>query len=88
MRIDCETCPVRDQACGSCVVTLLLGPPGQLRGHIDEESGATLAADERRALQVLAEVGLIERFDLLASVLSRIRHDAGAAAVGMRQVAS
>ena len=55
MRIDCETCPVRGDACGDCVVTALLGPP-----ELDEREGA--------ALVVLAEHGLISplrdpRFD-------------------------
>ena len=55
MQIDCETCPVRGDACGDCVVTALLGPP-----ELDEREGA--------ALVVLAEHGLISplrdpRFD-------------------------
>ena len=28
MLIDCDGCAVRDLACGDCVVTVLLGPPG------------------------------------------------------------
>ncbi len=55
MQIDCETCPVRGDACGDCVVTALLGPP-----ELDEREGA--------ALVVLADHGLISplrdpRFD-------------------------
>ena len=46
MQIDCETCPVRGDACGDCVVTVLLGPP-----ELDEREGA--------AVLVLAERGLI-----------------------------
>ena len=30
MLIDCDTCRARDQACGDCVVTVLLGKPGQV----------------------------------------------------------
>ena len=88
MRIDCETCPVRDQACGSCVVTVLLGLPARQREHADNDLTGTLAADEHRALQVLADGELIGPFDLLAAVLSRIRHDASPAVVALRQVAS
>ena len=46
MQIDCETCPVRGEACGECVVTALLGPP-----EIDEREGA--------ALVLLADRGLV-----------------------------
>ena len=46
MQIDCETCPVRGEACGDCVVTALLGPP-----QLDEREGA--------ALVLLADRGLV-----------------------------
>lgn len=46
MQIDCETCPVRGEACGDCVVTALLGPP-----ELDEREGA--------ALVLLADRGLV-----------------------------
>jgi len=48
-RIDCDTCVVRGLACHDCVVTVLLGPPPELA--FDD--------DERRALDVLAEGGLV-----------------------------
>ena len=48
-RIDCDTCVVRGLACHDCVVTVLLGPPPEL----------TFEDDERRALDVLAQGGLI-----------------------------
>ncbi len=48
-KIDCDTCEVRGLACHDCVVTVLLGPPPELT--IDEE--------EQRALEVLAEGGLV-----------------------------
>ena len=47
MIIDCEGCGVRGDACGDCVVTVLLGAPPEL------------AADEQRAIGVLAEAGLV-----------------------------
>ena len=46
MQIDCETCPVRGDACGDCVVTALLGPP-----QLDDREGA--------ALVLLADHGLV-----------------------------
>jgi hypothetical protein len=47
--IDCDTCTVRGDACADCVVSVILGPPGQL----------AVEPDERRALQVLASSGLV-----------------------------
>lgn len=49
LHIDCDTCQVRGLACNDCMVTVLLGPPPEM-GFDD---------DERRALSVLAEGGLI-----------------------------
>lgn len=56
MLIDCDDCAVRDLACGDCVVTVLLGaPPG----------GAEVDEQERRALDVLADSGLVPRLRLV-----------------------
>ena len=56
MLIDCDGCAVRDLACGDCVVTVLLGLPG-VRQQVDE--------GERRALDVLADSGLVPRLQLV-----------------------
>jgi len=56
--IDCETCVVRGAACEDCVVTALLGPPPEI--GFDEE--------EQRALEVLAESGLVPRLRMVAPV--------------------
>lgn len=58
VHIDCETCVVRGPACGDCVVTVLLGPPPEL--SFDD--------DERRALSVLAESGLVPPLRMVAPV--------------------
>lgn len=56
MLIDCDGCAVRDLACGDCVVTVLLGaPPG----------GVEVDDSERRALEVLADSGLVPRLRLV-----------------------
>jgi hypothetical protein len=57
-RIDCDTCVVRGLACHDCVVTVLLGPPPELM--IDD--------DERRALDVLADGGLVPPLRLVQPV--------------------
>ncbi len=56
MLIDCDSCAVRDLACGDCVVTVLLGAPP---GGVEVDDG------ERRALDVLADSGLVPRLKLV-----------------------
>lgn len=51
--IDCDACAVRGPGCGDCVVSVLLGPPDDL------------LADERTALEVLAEAGMAPRLKLV-----------------------
>ena len=51
VHIDCDTCAVRGLACQDCVVSALLGPPPE--AGFDE--------DEQRALDVLADSGLVPR---------------------------
>jgi hypothetical protein len=55
MIIDCDGCQVRGDACGDCVVAVLLGAPPELQ------------ADEQHALGVLAEAGLIPPLRLVAA---------------------
>jgi hypothetical protein len=62
--IDCDGCAVRDLACGDCVVTVLLGgPPGAV--DVDEQ--------ERQALDVLADSGLVPRLQLVPLGMPRVR---------------
>ena len=51
--IDCDDCAVRGLGCKDCVISVLLGVP------------ETLQDDERRALEVLADVGLAPRLRLV-----------------------
>ena len=53
VHIDCDDCAVRGHGCKDCVVSVLLGVP------------ETLLADERRALEVLADAGLAPRLRLV-----------------------
>ncbi|MCW2543435.1 MAG: hypothetical protein JWM40_987 [Frankiales bacterium] len=57
MLIDCDTCAVRDLHCGECVMTVLLqaGDRGVL--EVDEA--------EERALEALADGGLVPRLRLI-----------------------
>ena len=73
MLIDCDGCAVRDLACTDCVVTVLLGgPPGAV--DVDD--------DERRALDVLADSGLVPRLRLVPLGLPEPVQPPGRAAPG------
>jgi hypothetical protein len=81
MIIDCERCEVRGDACGNCVIGVLLGAPAPARpgdGPTVEAaavpSGAPIVqldAPERRALDVLADQGLVPRLRLVATPTRR-----------------
>ena len=73
MLIDCDGCAVRDLACTDCVVTVLLGgPPGVV--DVDD--------DERRALDVLADSGLVPRLRLVPLGMPGTAGPPGGAAAG------
>ena len=73
MLIDCDGCAVRDLACADCVVTVLLGgPPGAV--DVDDE--------ERRALDVLADSGLVPRLRLVPVRVPDPVHPPGGAVPG------
>lgn len=65
-RIDCDTCVVRGLACHDCVVTVLLGPPPELA--FDD--------DESRALEVLAEGGLVPPLRMVRPLAGPEAHSA------------
>jgi hypothetical protein len=64
--IDCDTCRARDQACGDCVVTVLLGKPGQVVEFDDCEHVAVnvLAAEGLVPPLRLVPGGIITRRDI------------------------
>jgi hypothetical protein len=80
MVIDCERCTVRGDACQDCVVGVLLGVPGVAHGvtadrQAGRPSGASalhLDAPECRALDVLADQGLVPRLRLVAGPASEM----------------
>ena len=81
MLIDCDRCEVRGRACGECVVGVLLGVPGPPPTGVTRDtpegrpSGARtvhLVAPERRALEVLADQGLVPRLRLVAGPPRRV----------------
>ena len=55
--IDCDSCLVRGLACHECVVSVILGPPPEI-GFDDEET---------RALEVLADSGLVPKLRMVTS---------------------
>ena len=77
--IDCDTCAVRDVACHDCVVGVLLGTPAvPSRATAAAGPAAPTGPDgplplefgpvEQRALEVLADHGLIPRLRLVPPV--------------------
>jgi hypothetical protein len=77
--IDCDGCAVRPLACADCVVTVLLGgPPGVV--DVDD--------DERRALDVLADSGLVPRLRLVPIGLPDTAGPPGRAAPGAASAVS
>lgn len=75
MIIDCDRCEVRNIACGDCVIGTLLRTPEEDRPvpylPVDmavparREEPLELAEPERRALEVLADQGLIPHLRLV-----------------------
>ena len=60
MIIDCDTCTMRGRACDDCVVTVLLADETAWASQdVDSEGWLALDSDERQALDVLAEGGLL-----------------------------
>ena len=58
MLIDCDSCAMRDIACVDCVVTMLLERPIGVDGTA-VPAPAEFDEDERRAVDALADAGLI-----------------------------
>jgi hypothetical protein len=56
MLVDCDSCTVRGAACAGCVITVMLGAP---------PAGIDLDQDERRALRVLADAGVVPELRLV-----------------------
>nr|WP_219927185.1 hypothetical protein [Prauserella shujinwangii] len=57
MIIDCDRCAVRGDACTDCVVSVLLGAPPSVEWD----------RAERRAVDALAEAGMVPRLRLVPS---------------------
>ena len=60
LHVDCDTCIARGPTCGDCVVSVLLGAPS---------SGLDLDPDERAALAVLADGGLVPPLRLIPGAM-------------------
>lgn len=60
--LDCGTCVARGPACSDCVVTVLLGMPGQAE--------PTLVDPERAALQALCDAGMLPPLRLVRPAAS------------------
>lgn len=61
--IDCDRCTMRGIGCGDCVVTVLLGGP---------PFGVALDDEEQRAIDVLAQAGLVPPLRMVEPHESRV----------------
>ena len=59
MVVDCDSCVMRDRACGDCVVTLLLGP---INGSVEEH---------RDTFSVLSGAGLVPPLRLVSGLVDQ-----------------
>lgn len=66
LHVDCDGCAVRGDACGDCVITVLLGAPPE---------GVELDGAEQAALEALAGSGLVPPLRLVPGV-RRVRPEA------------
>ena len=56
LHVDCETCVARGPVCQDCVISVLMGAPGQ---------GVDLDGAEQAALSALADSGLVPPLRLI-----------------------
>lgn len=77
MIIDCDSCEVRGNACGDCVIGVLLGASSPRPDPRPSSRAAIVQLDapERRALDVLADQGLVPRLRLVAPAPPRATPD-------------
>nr|WP_072847396.1 hypothetical protein [Rhodococcus tukisamuensis] len=71
MIVDCGECEVRGAACADCLVPVLLGLPGVRGAAASAQAGhpvrISIEQDERVAMEVLADAGLVPRLRLVVS---------------------
>lgn len=67
MLIDCANCAVRGPACGSCVISVMLGAP---------PDGVEIDESERAALRALADAGMVPHLRLVPKDRARTRRAA------------
>lgn len=65
MMIDCDTCEVRDKACGDCVVSFLTIPVRAGASVPSEAIRVVMDADQEAAVQALVAGGLVPPLRLL-----------------------
>ena len=76
MIIDCDSCRARGPACGDCMVTAILGPPG--RGPV------VIDGQEQLALSALAASGMVPPLRLVPVERGPDRSGGGARGVRRR----
>ena len=57
LHVDCDGCAARGPGCADCVISVLLGPPGDV----------SFEDQEVQAMEVLAEAGLVPPLRLVST---------------------
>ena len=81
LHVDCDRCSVRGAACGECVISVLLGPPGAVEQPAGGQAGQArqvgpdvvidrvdLNLDEQSALAALAGSGMVPPLRLVTAL--------------------
>lgn len=68
MIIDCDTCEVRDKACGDCVVSFLTIPVRAGASVPGDAGRVVMDADQEAAVEALVAGGLVPPLRLVHSV--------------------
>ncbi|WP_084622502.1 hypothetical protein [Demequina oxidasica] len=71
MIIDCDTCEVRDKACGDCVVSFLTIPVRAGASASHDTHGVRMDADQEAAVEALVAGGLVPPLRLVHSAEPR-----------------
>lgn len=67
MIIDCDTCEVRNKACGECIVSFMNVPLRESMAPYDPHREVVMDADQRAAVDALIAGGLVPPLRLVQS---------------------
>lgn len=63
---DCARCPVGPEACGDCMISVLISENSLVDDLSEESCGYALAPEVRSAIELLVAAGLVSTVDIMA----------------------